>query len=137
MEVTYLPQVNPGKEIHYQFKEEQILASFEGVSLLFDLSHIEEGKEYSPYFPIVSAERVEGNLFIKLISWTEEDVVGPVTAENSKESLSGELITLTEIKLPEPELSELEKLQTEKDALQLMVASHDGVLLELIKKVYG
>ena len=77
MKVLFSPQVND-EIIEYNFEREKITAIYKGESDTFDFSSFPDGKAENietslPVNPIVSAERIDGVLHVKLINFIGED----------------------------------------------------------------
>lgn len=93
MKILYSPQVNC-KKIEYRFEPDKIIATFEGVTDIFDFSDFDDGLIEDPSSdivtmldvnPIMSVQRTEGLLHVVLLNHIDEDATAeerfPVWAE--------------------------------------------------------
>ena len=77
MMIKYSPQLSDRK-IEYVFEGEKITATFNGESDTFDFSQFADGHADNiettlPFNPIISAERVDGVLYVELLNFIGED----------------------------------------------------------------
>lgn len=77
MMIKYSPQFSD-REIEYVFEGEKITAIFNGESDTFDFSqfadgHVDNIETTLPFNPIISAERVDGVLYVELLNFIGED----------------------------------------------------------------
>ena len=77
MMIKYSPQLSD-REIEYVFEGEKITAIFNGESDTFDFSQFADGHADNiettlPFNPIISAERVDGVLYVELLNFIGED----------------------------------------------------------------
>ena len=78
MRILYIPQTNPGRKINYQFTNETITATFEGVTDVFDFSLMPDGEANQietalSINPIINAVKENGSLSIELLNFIPED----------------------------------------------------------------
>jgi hypothetical protein len=79
MKVYLSPQVNPKEKIIYSFDGEVITATLNGMTDTFDFTDMPIGvmdgdaETTLPVSPIVSAERKEDGLYVKLLNFIAED----------------------------------------------------------------
>lgn len=84
MKVFFSPQYNPIEKIKYEFENEKIKVTYNGITDIFDFSAMPDGKATDietvlPFNPIISAERKKGVLYVKLIHF-----IGPDATENER-----------------------------------------------------
>lgn len=77
MKIKYSPQRSE-ERIEYIFEGERIIATFNGDSDTFDFSDFPDGYAENiettlPVNPIVSAERIDGELHVELLNFIGED----------------------------------------------------------------
>lgn len=77
MKIKFSPQRSDDK-INYIFEGEKIIVTIEGETDAFDFSIMPDGKMVDvetklPLNPIASAERVNGELYVKLINFISSD----------------------------------------------------------------
>ena len=77
MRVLFSPQLSEDK-IEYSFEGETITATLNGMSDTFDFSEFPNGRAENinstlPIKPIVSAERKDGELYVVLLNYIDED----------------------------------------------------------------
>lgn len=73
-----LSPVRSDKSIEYIYEDEVVIATIDGKSDTFDFSEVPDGKlgevETSlPINPIVSAERIDGDLYVVLVNFISSD----------------------------------------------------------------
>ena len=79
MQVLLSPQrpVNGEDKINYEFESDKIIATFKGVTDTFDFSSMPDGRAENintilEVNPIISAERKDGVLYVKLVNYIGE-----------------------------------------------------------------
>lgn len=78
MKVFFSPQYNPNEKIKYEFENEIIKVTYNGITDIFDFSTMPDGKATDietvlQFNPIISAERKEGVLYVKLLNFIDDD----------------------------------------------------------------
>lgn len=84
MKVLFSPQYNPIEKIKYEFEDEIIKVTYNGITDIFDFSAMPDGEVTNidtilPVNPIISAKRENGVLWIELLNFigknaTEEEM---------------------------------------------------------------
>lgn len=135
MQVTYTPQQSDAV-IKYQFGESVVLAIIDGEETLFDLSNIAEGQKYRPHYPLMEAEKKDGELFITLINQEE----GKFKAEYDEKIKTGDnAISLEAVREGVEDVSQTSDL----DFMKIKADEHgkhieiiEQALMEMAMEVY-
>src|SRR5690606_12705150 len=84
MKILFMTQFNDNEKIDYKFTSEGIIAEHNGIVDTFDFSEFTSDGELDifnvetalSFNPIISAERKEGTLYVRLINFVPHDLAG-------------------------------------------------------------
>lgn len=76
MLVKLTPQINSENEINYEYEQEKLTVTLDGMVDTFDFSNVrelrpEQIKTTLPINPIVAFERIEGVLYLTLLNFVQ------------------------------------------------------------------